>query len=281
MLPIQPQDWDDKDGWEAYYREYCAEERWRSWVEPQDLAWPYVSQLAEKSFGKIWFPGCGASLAPRLYAALGFEVWASDISERAADFQRWLMEQSLVELGISSLLSALTQEEIDPDPASYQVLPHDFRQPFVEGDFDVVLNFLSFQGLSAESARQAATSHFAALRPGGWAIFVMGNLSRTKRPPLEEAIASAGFYIPYYEAEKRYREALTESQIPYRFISQRPSVRQDEEPYRSDKEARASAQKTLQEIELRYNAEMRQADPEIAQKLEDNETKVALLVYAQ
>jgi SAM-dependent methyltransferase len=279
MLPQIPEQWDDTQGWEAYYREYCAEERWKNWVTPTELAWVYISQLAEKKYQRIWFPGCGASLAPRLYAALGFEVYASDISPTAVDFQRWLMTQTLSELGVSSILAQVTEEELDEEPTEFRVIEHDLKKSFDEEPFDAVVNLLSFHGFSKEPLEQISKVHYQALRPGGSAIFVMGNVSRAKREFLERPLVEAGFYMPYYEPEAWFREALQTSQIPHRFISGRAMVRIDAEPFRSEQAARNKAQETLQKLEAEYNAKMRKEDQVIAKKLEDPSCKVAFVVY--
>ena len=154
MLPQIPERWGDLQGWEAYYREYCTEERWKSWLTPNDLAWGYVSQLAEKQYQRIWFPGCGASIMPRLYAALGFEVCASDISEAALAFQRWTMTQTLSELGVTRLLSVVTDEELDEAPTEFQAITHDLTTPLSEEPFDALLNHLSFHGFAPQPTCQ-------------------------------------------------------------------------------------------------------------------------------
>jgi hypothetical protein len=278
MLPQIPERWDDRQGWEAYYREYCAEERWKNWLTPTDLAWAYVAQLAEKGYQRIWFPGCGASLAPRLYAALGFEVCATDVSEASLEFQRWTMTQTLSALGVTSLLSAITDEEIDDEPTAFQALAHDLNTP-ADGIFDAILNLLAYHGFAPEHLRAIAGTHYQGLREGGAAIFVMGNVPRSRRESLERPLAEAGFYMPYYEPEAWFREALRESQIPHRFISGKATARIDAEPLRSDHDARAKAQERLQQIEAEYNARMRAEDQGLARRLEDPTTRAAFVVY--
>lgn len=279
MLPQIPEQWGDIQGWEAYYREYCAEERWKNWLTPTDLAWAYVSQLAEKQYQRVWFPGCGASVTPRLYAALGFEVCASDISETALAFQRWTMTQTLSELGVTELLSVITTEELEEDPVDFLAITHDLHAPLTEAPFDAIINLLSYHGFDPTLLPQIAKTHYQALREGGTAIFVMGNVPRARRESLEKPLAEAGFYLPYYEPEAWFREALRESKIPHRFVSGKATVRVDEEPYRSDHDARKKAQEKLQSLEAEYNARMRAEDQSLAQRLEDPGSRAAFVVY--
>jgi hypothetical protein len=278
MLPQIPKDWDDRGAWETYYREYCLEERWKSWPSLDDLGWGFVSQLAERQYRAIWFPGCGASLAPRLYAALGFDVFASDVSQAAIDFQGWTMTQPLSELGVSRLIEDATGESLDDEPCTFEAVVHDLAEPLPK-TFDAVLNHLSYHGFSARRLPDIARSHAGALREGGMAIFVMGNVSRSKREPLEVPLSDAGFYMPYFESESWFRERLRESLLPHRFISNKVALRIDEEPFRSDKTKREEAQRQLEMIEAEYNTKMRQEDQVINARLEDPTSKTAILVY--
>jgi hypothetical protein len=276
MLPQIPKDWSDVPAWEAYYREYCAEERWKNWLSLEDLDWSFVSQLAEREARSVWFPGCGASLAPRLYAALGFEVCVSDVSQTALDFQRWTMTETLSSLGVSRIIEEATGETLDEDPCEFEAILHEMSQP-MHKRFDAVINHLSYHGFGLDALPRIARVHEQALKERGIAIFVMGSISRSKRESLEAPLADAGFYIPYFASEAWFRERLKESQLPHRFISNKVSLRIDEEPFRSDKAARESAQQQLTKLEDEYNQKMRQEDKEIEQKL--SSMKSAFLVY--
>ena len=90
-----PRDWDDAAGWEAYHAGlYPAGpfRKAREWLEQTatmiapNLA-ALLTQLRQRGQRGAWFPGCGLDPLPRLFADLGFDVLASDVSPTAVRFQ--------------------------------------------------------------------------------------------------------------------------------------------------------------------------------------------------
>ena len=73
-------------------------------------------------------------------------------------------------------------------------LEHDFFQPSPEGDFDCIVNVLSFQILAVAMWPQAAKVHWEALKPGGHAFFDTINVAQGRRA-LEDSLLAAGFHL--------------------------------------------------------------------------------------
>jgi hypothetical protein len=164
---------------------------------------------------KIWFAGCGLSMGPVLYAALGHNVWASDISPVAITYQNSRLPVSKALAGIGAIFRA---GRLGPGPSlsaflaeanqaakhhigELHFLEHDFCTPFPESDFDCVLNVRAFQVLPREILPQVATVHWEALKPGGHAFFHTINVGQEAwRQAIEGALATAGFVVDSYAA---------------------------------------------------------------------------------
>lgn len=152
----------------------------------------------------LWFPGCGTSIGPSLYAALGHTVWASDISPIAIDYQRRrpTPREALAKLkarfGSSSRMAVLLNWVLQsPHPAGQlYLLEHDFRTPFPVSGFDTILNMRSYQIVPRPYWGAVAKVHWDALRDGGRAYFDTINVGREQdREALEGALSSAGFRV--------------------------------------------------------------------------------------
>jgi hypothetical protein len=161
---------------------------------------------------RIWFPGCGLSIGPALFAVLGHNVLATDWSSVAIEHQQQALPVS------SQLLGLMKKIELGPEPqklaewvirearprtgtASFAV--HDFCSPLPHSGFDLVLNVRAFQDTPADRLPDASSVFWQALRPTGHAIFDTVNVSQPKRrDDMEEALRGAGF-------------ALTDEAVPH------------------------------------------------------------------
>jgi hypothetical protein len=204
----------------------------------------YVPDLEAQRLLRVWFPGCGMSLAPRSYSELGFDVVASDLSREALDAQ-W---QSSV--GVSAELLGMLYEQavsgLAPERGGKLVVhKHDLREPFEHTDFDCVLNIRAFAGFDEATRALMAQSHGAALRPGGWAIFEAGTVALSARDELEAQLEDAGLVMPLIASERWYRRALADTGLDVVFVLGHPR------PRAADR-ADATSQPELDAIEQAY-----------------------------
>ena len=81
-----PHNWDDVEGWTAYYDAKRDQPLDTSPYLLSDLG--RVESLVAYNVQKIWFPGCGLDVIPHIFAHLGFEVWATDVSPSAIEISR-------------------------------------------------------------------------------------------------------------------------------------------------------------------------------------------------
>lgn len=225
--PQMPQDWDDHAGWDAYYMALSeVDSNFDMQLSLHD-AMVFLGHISHQRYRKIWFPGCGISWGPLVYGALGFEVWASDVS-------------TIVIVVLDNLHDSPWQERLDLDqlreqlpetrpagPVHFQV--HDFRTAFDAPPIDCILNLRSFQGLPIASMRAAARVHWDALRPGGEAFFSTMNVQGGLRDTIEDVLIEAGFLLPSHESEAWYRKTLRETGIPHFFILDNPIVSRGEQ----------------------------------------------------
>jgi SAM-dependent methyltransferase len=187
-----PDDWDDHAGWDKYYTAYREAGQHLDRFElnhPLYEALHFFKHLDRERIKKVWFPGCGTTLGPRVYAALGFQVWASDVSPVAISIQEELRQRPLVELLDDHHKSFA--EPANP-PGELHFVTHDYRQPFVEGDFDLIVNIKAVQRMQEPGLSQALKVHYDALRPGGYAIFSTMNMYKLSEA-MEKTMVACGF----------------------------------------------------------------------------------------
>jgi SAM-dependent methyltransferase len=276
-----PTDWDDADAWERYYAAPSsfpsARDQWRETgsIGPEPLA-ALVGDLRTRGRQGVWFPGCGLSPLPRAMAAFGFHAHATDWSATAVQSQRGQdgdrdvnrLVQKVVELG----------QPLGDAPGEFVAAVHDFRTPYLDAAFDLIVNQRAYQGLPRPSMERAAASHAASLRPGGLAIFDTMNVQGDRRDELEGCLVAAGFHVPLFEANRRLRRALAATNIPHVFILGRPMI-PAVGPYAADMAKRQADTAVLRGIftehEERWPAEY-QAERERA----GADAKVATVIYS-
>jgi SAM-dependent methyltransferase len=182
-------------------------------VSSHESLWNELHRFLPKRPQKIWFAGCGLSVGPVLYAALGHNVWASDISLVAIEFQNHRLP---IQKAIAGVWATFKAGRLGPGPSlcafleaagkaakrgagELHFLEHDFSTPFPEGDFDSILNVRSFQILPGEKLSQVAAVHWEALKPGGHIFFSTINVGQeTWRQAIEGALAATGFTVDNY-----------------------------------------------------------------------------------
>ncbi len=282
---LMPANWDDIAGWDRYYEAYCAAglhlDRMTLGMDWMMHAERFLKMLVQQGWRKIWFPGCGVTLAPHIYAALGFDVWASDASPVAIAVQEELRASVASRLNTAEIAAQhLPPDRLPPAPGQLHLAVHDFREPFVEDGFDCVYNIKSFQGLPPDSMKRAARSHYEALKPGRQAIFSTINVQGPLRDALEETLLEAGFYIPYHQADRWFRQAVARVGAPHAFILGRPRLGHRRWArgwlghlvWKLDN-WRASRYRTA------YEARREAEAPSVEAILADGQTKVARVIY--
>jgi hypothetical protein len=262
----EPSDWSDIEAWDRYHVETSVGDR----IAAARRALRYVPDLEAHRLKRVWFPGCGTSLAPRSYSELGFDVVASDISREALEVQ-WRSKhanEELLRMLYEQAVSGLAPER----GGRFEIVKRDLRIPCTEGPFDCVLNIRSFTGFDTESMRAIARCHMEALRPGGWAIFETTGVPSEARDAIEDLLIESGATLPLNECERWYRQALRETRLPLAFVLGHPRVDAS-----GDHIEQPGEQESLDEIERAYLARRRaQREREGAPP---DDAKLAFLLY--
>jgi len=275
--PQMPVDWDDHAAWDQYYaRLFSAGEFTDRLADPGSFSFDrlpeLLDELRESSLQVVWFPGCGLSPLPQLFAKAGFAVHATDVSATAVDFQC----KSEPAIDGMRLLAR------PPDEVAGGVLHaavHDFRAPYLTDEFDVVFNVKSFQNLPDSSMLAAARSHWLALRAGCSAFFDTMNVQGDRRDQIENILVDAGFFVPLHKLNQWYRRELAATGIPHAFVLGAPMIPViDEYPHAHGSRQRERDSEVLQAIASKYG-ERRQAEWDAEQAVVDRSRKTAHVIY--
>jgi SAM-dependent methyltransferase len=221
-----PNDWNDHEGWERYYRyRRSYPEYLPTFKHPQlTLLWvvtflvddflQLVQDLRSQGQPAVWVPGCGMSPLAKFLAHLGLRVVATDVSPAATAFQ--LSDQN----DISKFLPRLGPA-VEGGTLTAEV--HDFRTDFRLEAFDLILNVKAFQRFPPADMVQIARVHARALKPGRCAYFdTLNSISLKKQ--IEQALLTGGFVLPDRELQRWYHQALQAAAIPHRMHSDWVSV---------------------------------------------------------
>lgn len=270
-----PLDWTDQQGWERYYASLYPNGKYTEHDRDTgsffvDRLPDFVACLKQEGWTTVWVPGCGLSPLAKLLAGLGMNVHATDISSSAIAFQRGEAND------ITDLLKPLNVEGVQP--GSLTCVVQDFRTPYQENFFDLILNVKAFQGFPADAMAQIARSHFLALKPGRQAYFDTMNVQGERRDILEASLVNAGFVIPYYELTLWYRKRLQETGIPHLFILGQPRIPR-QGVYATDDALWKQDRERLMQITREYQTRAQEQQEE-EQKRITPEARVATVIYS-
>jgi hypothetical protein len=277
MKAEKPEDWNNHEGWENHFASLYPNGKfeddciWTGSISLDSIE-SVANNLKENNVNRIWFAGCGISLLPKAFSQRGFEVYATDVSPTAVAFQNSKDER------IQNLIDQKVKLEINKS-GSLQSEIQDFRQPFKDKFFELVINARAFQGLDKETMAKVAKTHFDSLKPSYQAIFDTVNVQGERRDIFEESLVEAGFLIPFYELNCWYRNKLNKTNLPYVFVLGNPII-----PwhgiYADDTDKREQDMKILHEITNEFR-EKQQAEVESEkEKLNQSKAKVASIIYS-
>ena len=270
-----PRDWTDQQGWERYYASLYPNGKYRDHDRDTGsfsvLRLPgFVAGLKQEGWTSVWVPGCGLSPLAKILAELGMNVHATDISPSAIAFQQSEAND------ITDQLKLLNVE--DTQPGSLNCAVQDFRTPYQENAFDLILNVKAFQGFPSDVIAQIARSHFLALKPGRHAYFDTLNVQGEYRDTLESSLVNVGFVLPYYELTLWYRKRLQETGIPHLFILGQPMIPK-KGVYATDGALWKQDRERLMQITREYQARAQEQQEE-EQKRITPEARVATVIYS-
>jgi hypothetical protein len=275
-----PENWDDHSGWEAYYSSLLSDKHNYKWATTSPGSFSFnrlgslIDAFHQRGWLRIWFPGCGFSPLPRVFASYGFTAYATDIAPTAVEFQK--ANQAVVE----TLTSDIKVTQYDKSTGSLIANIHDFRESFGKDVVDVIFNIKSLQGLPLDSMKLAVQSHLSALCRGNIAFFDTMNIQGKRRDRLEQVLVDVGFYVPLFKLNQWYRQALGETGIPYVFVLGSPIIPQTPDyPHEVGTSEYERDRNLLGKITKEYRSRMEIAYEE-EQSLVDDETKHAQVIYS-
>lgn len=274
--PAKPSDWNDQDAWEKFFAslypngDFARECSWIGSIRLENIE-SFAQELADTGVKKIWFAGCGISLLPKALSQRGFEVYATDISPTAISFQ------SSNDPNIQKLIDQRVKTELNAS-GSLSAELQDFRCPYKESYFDLIVNTRAFQGFDRENMMKIARLHHHALKPSRQAIFDTVNVQGEKREMLEETLVEAGFLIPFYELNRWYRDKLNETKLPYVFILGNPMI--PAHGVYTDDQKREVDMNVLRAITHEFRDKQQKELGTEQQKLADPTAKIASIIYS-
>lgn len=271
-----PEDWSDREGWDRYFTAEIATKR-------RSVAMAMISSLQFAGFaleqgGRVWFSGCGLDEGPPGFAALGATVVATDFSAVAIEWQRARVGEPMS--SVYGWKEFLDESKLTERSGSLTALQQDFTLEAPPGPFDVCINRKAFQGLNAAQMAAAARLCFGALRPGGAAIIDTMNVQGELRNVLEDSLLSAGFFIPFSETDRWFRDRLASTGIVYVMVLGRPLIPHWNQ-YAQDAEAsRERDKKILATIDAEYRERLKTEQTRVETRMKEAATRVAHVVYS-
>ena len=265
-----PADWNDHAGWDDYYRSQVNRTPSQRDIGsiPLERLIGIAEDLKSRGWRSVWIPGCGLSPLPHLLAHLGLNVVATDISVAAVSLQRDGAER------FEQLWSTLGP----PDSTGSLVTEiHDFRYPYRDDAFDLIINVKAFQGFLLRDKEQIACVHAKAIHKGREAIFDTMNVQGEQRDELETALEDAGFVVPFSTLNRWYRAALRETGIPHAFVLGQPMIPRTGEYAGGPKRDRDTAR--MREISSEYRLRL-QSEQGVEQSRVNANARVAQIIYS-
>jgi hypothetical protein len=269
-----PEDWNDHSGWSTYYESQLARPERDWWMyDTGSIGIDRLPQLANdlksRDWRSIWVPGCGLSPLARMFAHLGFQTVATDVSPVAVGFQR---ERSG---DIGHLTSKLGLAD---NAGSFIAVVHDFRTEFRAEAFDFIINVKAFQGFSMPDMGRIARVHAMALRKGRYAYFDTINVQGEERNQLEQALGDGGFVVPHLRLNHWYRQALRDTGVPHAFFMGQPWIPRFGE-YADDGPKWQRDMDRLREISTEYDNRVK-AELADAESRPSLDAKVSQVIYS-
>ncbi len=269
-----PEDWNDHVGWDKYYEFQLARPKRDPWedsvgsISVEEL--PGVAEsLKARGWRTVWIPGCGLSPLAHLLAHLGMEVFATDASATAIQFQRQRADT------FRSLMDGLGPLDAE---GSFVAEVHDFRTEFRREAFDLIFNVKAIQAFPLSDVALIARVHALALRKDRIAYFDTINVQGERRDQLEQALEDGGFVVPLFKLNRWYRAALQETGIPHAFVLGQPMIPRVGEYANAEPKWKQDMAK-LREISAEYHARLEPAQE--AERLRIGpDTKVAQMIYS-
>jgi 2-polyprenyl-3-methyl-5-hydroxy-6-metoxy-1,4-benzoquinol methylase len=265
----------DSTEWDEYFRDELKDSHQRTpRVGP---AFRFLEFALEKG-GHVWFPGCGIDACPRMYAAMGCNVIATDFSSVAIEYQKRLADadpRSWLKDPNSGLAERLSTS------GTFATSQHDFTKEKPPSTFDVVINSLAFQGLSESDMHVAARHYMEALRPGGTLFVDTMNVQGRSRNVIEQSLASAGFFIAFSASERWYRDQLEATGIVHLMILGYPDIpnwRQYPEDRFEEYETRDRA--ILESFRAEYERRREEEASLVEATMKNEQTVEAIVVYS-
>jgi hypothetical protein len=277
-----PADWSDIPGWDRYLTAQVSHGPFGVPTAIGEQGWESVRfrNLVGRHGSRIWFPGCGIDPGPRFYAYMGCTVLATDFSPVAVGVQMRFAELA-PEAMFADWPSFVKSNGRFEREGRFDVADHDFTACTPGGVFDLVINCRAFQGLAPAAMASAAGNFSASLRPGGAVVIDTMNVQGRARDVLEDSLTDAGFFLPFSDSERWYRNQLESTGIVYVMVLGRPRIPgHGQYPDQHFEEYAERDQAILASFRTEYEARHAAEEASVKAALDRTETIVARVVYA-
>ena len=117
------------------------------------------------------------------------------------------------------------------------------------------------------------------MKPNRQAIFDTINVQGERREIFEECLVTAGFLIPFYELNCRYRKELNETGLPYVFVLGNPIIPWHGE-YADNDEKRERDMDILRKITHEFREKQQAGLASETEKLNQPGAKAATVIYS-
>lgn len=278
LYTAMPDDWDNHEGWEKYYASLSAsnffEEDDEAFFDVDEL-YQHMQKLQEHHCHTIWFPGCGFSRLPKIFAECGFSVHATDISRTVIAFQQ-SVDVSQFKKQFQKLAHQDQSGYAPPlSNGTFECMMHDFRTPYLDDCFDAIFNIHAIQGFSEAAMARVAKVHHSSLKPGRTAYFFTMDVSGQRRDEIEECLVQSGFVVPRLGVEKWFQKALNDTGIADIVLVDGQPTLQKTWKYRLNKRKWQTDTARLESIFQEYQTKLHAAHENLP-----SDTKMAKVIYS-
>jgi thiopurine S-methyltransferase len=191
----------DPGAWDRAYAKLSLDSYWTDYLHAYTLEYlDVLGEVAPSPPAKVLVPACGASVAPHVLSAQGYEVVATDISAEAIACQARIAQAWTEPAGPSQWDVRKRWRRWTEDPGagtagSLQLQVADQREALEGGPFALVFSERALQNMSRQDRRSVLAHQYAALTPEGAALFAFVNTSDELRAEFEEDLATVGFSL--------------------------------------------------------------------------------------